>query len=249
MAARNFLYKVQDNSVYVKNIVSDVNFTMSAGGSDISVGGKLRMRRDEVIRIQLVAFGLMEVGRLEFTKDYVLIVNKYHKTYAKEDYSKASFLKENGLDFYTLQALFWNQLYLPGAQKVSDADLDKFHVERAAPVSISLSKGSFAYKWLANEGTALIENVSVDYSSAAHGSTNVGCSYSDFVSLGSKKFPTNIRLSLQTTAIKPAKTLTLKLALSEIETTDKWEARTSLSDKYRQITVEEMMKAIMSIGK
>jgi thiol:disulfide interchange protein DsbD len=31
------------------------------------------MKRDDVIQLQLMAFGFVEAGRIEFTKDYVLI--------------------------------------------------------------------------------------------------------------------------------------------------------------------------------
>ena len=87
------------------------------------------MKKDDVIRIRLVALGIMEVGRLEFTKDYVLIQDKFHKKYVQEDYNKVSFLKDNGLDFYALQALLWNQLYIPGKGELSKSDLKEFRVQ------------------------------------------------------------------------------------------------------------------------
>ncbi|MBR2249933.1 MAG: DUF4292 domain-containing protein, partial [Prevotella sp.] len=83
-AISQFVKKVNDNAVYAKNISSKIDFTISRGGKDISVGGKLQMRRDEVIRIQLnVPLIGMEAGRLEFTKDYVLIVDRIHSEYVK----------------------------------------------------------------------------------------------------------------------------------------------------------------------
>lgn len=75
----NYLRKVYDNAVYTKNIVSSIDFTINTGSKNISVGGSIRMRKDDVMRIQLTALGLMEVGRLEFTKDYVMIVDRIHK--------------------------------------------------------------------------------------------------------------------------------------------------------------------------
>ncbi len=73
------------------------------------------MRKDEVIRIQLFIPILgTEVGSLEFTPDYVLIIDRLHKEYIKADYTQVDFLKKQGINFYSLQALFWNQLLLPG---------------------------------------------------------------------------------------------------------------------------------------
>lgn len=244
------LQKISDNAVKANCIVADLDFTMTSGSKNITVGGKLQMKKDDVIRVQLVAFGLMEVGRLEFTKDYVLIQDKLHKKYVQEDYNQVNFLKENGLDFYALQALLWNQLYVPGKASVSKSDLKEFQVQ---PVSgseqsnIVLDRGSFCYKWLADNTTNLLEDVNVDYKSNSHGSTNVNCKYSKFVKMGDKQFPRNIQLSLQTTAIKSAKKLTLGFALSDLSNSEKWETRTAPSKKYEKISVSEMLNLLMNI--
>ena len=247
-----FLQKVNDNAVTVNSIVADLDFTLGSGSKKVNVGGSLRMKKDDVIRVQLVAFGLMEVGRLEFTKDYVLIMDKIHKQYVKEDYNNVSFLKENGLDFTALQALLWNQLYVPGSQSVTDSQLNEFAVNTVKDVAVSdivLDHGNFKFKWLANNATALLENVDVNYKSASHGSTNVNCKYSKFTNLGAKKFPTNIQLTLETSAVKPAKTLRMGFALSDISNSDKWEKRTEPSKKYEKIGVEQMLASLMSIAK
>lgn len=247
-----FLQQVKDNEVTANAIVADLDFTMGSGSRNVSVGGSLHMKKDDVIRIQLVALGIMEVGRLEFTKDYVMIVDKFHKKYVQEDYNKVSFLKDNGLDFYALQALFWNQLYMPGKDKVSFSDLKEFSVQPADSKecsNIQLNKGSFSYTWLANNATSLIENVDVKYKSNSHGATDVNCKYSKFVKLGSKQFPSDILLSMQTTAIKGGKNLSLGLSLDDIKNSEKWETRTSLSKKYEKISVEEMLNLLMSIAK
>ena len=66
-----FVQKVAGNQVYAKNIVGNMTFNLQAAGKDITVPGKLSMRKDEVIRIQLFIPILgSEVGRLEFTPNY-----------------------------------------------------------------------------------------------------------------------------------------------------------------------------------
>lgn len=252
VTGKAFLQKVKDNEITANAIVADIDFTMGSGSRNVSVGGSLHMKKDDVIRIQLVALGIMEVGRLEFTKDYVMIVDKFHKKYVQEDYNKVAFLKDNGLDFYALQALFWNQLYMPGKSKISNSDLNDFVVQPADAndcSSITLDKGDFTYSWRAKNNTSLIENVDVKYKSRSHGSTDVNCAYSKFVKVAGKEFPSDIKLSMQTTAIKGGKNLSLGLVLDDIKNSEKWETRTSLSKKYDKISVEEMLNLLMSIAK
>lgn len=113
-----FVETVNDRKVKADNIVADLTFSATMGSKDVSVPGSLHMRKDQMIRLQLfVPLIHTEVGRLEFTPDYVLVVDRLHKQYVKEDYNKLDFLRANGLDFYALQALFWNQLFLPGQRR------------------------------------------------------------------------------------------------------------------------------------
>lgn len=86
---------------------------MQVGAQDLTLTGNLKMKRDDVIRLQLMAFGFVEAGRLEFTKDYVLIMDRINKQYLKVPYNQLDFLRNSGLNFYSLQALFWNELFQP----------------------------------------------------------------------------------------------------------------------------------------
>lgn len=106
--------RIYDNQVYAPNITGSMSFNIQGGDKDITVPGSVHLRKDEVIRLQLfIPIIGSEVGRLEFTPDYVLLIDRIHKEYIRADYSQLDFLRANGLNFYSLQALFWNQLLLP----------------------------------------------------------------------------------------------------------------------------------------
>ena len=134
-----FVQKVTDNQVYATNIVGKMNFKIEMGDKDISVPGALRMRKDKVIRLQLFIPLLgSEVGRLEFTPSYVLVVDRMQAV-CQADYNELDFLRDNGLSFYSLQALFWNQLMLPGTEKLSHSDpLENSMPTCRLPVTTSL---------------------------------------------------------------------------------------------------------------
>ena len=96
-AIRNTEYvrKVYNNATNAKNIVSKIDFSIDANGKNISVDGRIYMRKNEVIRVVLSPLGIMEVGRVEFTPDYVLVIDRLHKQYVKATYNDLSFLKNN----------------------------------------------------------------------------------------------------------------------------------------------------------
>ncbi len=248
--SRDFLRKVYDNEVYANSITSKIKFTLNTGSKEISVSGSLSMKKDQVIRIQLTPFGLMEVGRLEFTKDYVLIMDRMNKEYIKASYADVDFLQKNGLDFYTLQAMFWNRLFVPGTQKITDSSLKNFTVafNNARPEAvISYKRGDMAYSWSADKTTGLIKNVDVTYSGKTSGTTTVTCGYGSFEPLGTKLFPTDITLKMKSDAVKKASNMSVNISINGLDMSDDWETFTTVSGKYKQVDVQDVLKRLMKM--
>ena len=112
-------------------VTSKVKLSLGLGGKEMSLSGNLRMKRDDVIRLQLVALGLIEAGRIEFTPDYVLVMDRINKQYIKVNYSEVAFLRESGLNFHSLQSLFWNELFKPGTTTLQGQSLADFSAYEA----------------------------------------------------------------------------------------------------------------------
>lgn len=245
-----FVQKVSDNQVYAKNIVGSMSFNIQAGDKDITVPGSVHMRKDEVIRLQLfIPLIGSEVGRIEFTPDYVLVIDRIHKEYIKADYSQLDFLKKNGLTFYSLQALFWNQLLIPGALRVTESDLKKFDVifNNLSSNLVSFNSGNISYTWNADAATGQINTADVVYSHAAHGTSKLNWQYSNFKSVGVKNFPATQTFTMSSSAVKGGAALQVTLKMNEVKTDDNWETHTIPSDKYKKVEAEDVFSKILSL--
>lgn len=246
----SFVQKVSDNQVYAKNITGNMSFNIQMGDKDISVPGALRMRKDEVIRIQLFIPILgTEVGRLEFTPKYVLIIDRLHKEYIKADYNQVDFLQKQGVNFYSLQALFWNQLLLPGTQKVSESDLKKFDADLGVSgdeIPVSFQQGNMTYTWQANRSNGRISQADVNYRTSGSLS-NLHIDYSNFKSVGVKYFPATQKLTFKTNATKKQQELHVNFSMDEVKTDSNWEAETQVSGKYKQVSPEDVLGKIMNM--
>lgn len=246
-----FVERVNDKKVDAQDIVADLDFTASMGGKDVSVPGSLHMRKDQMIRLQLFMPVLhTEVGRLEFTPDYVLVVDRLHKQYVKEDYRKIDFLKVNGLDFNALQALFWNQLYLPGEKGVEEGNISKFKADlsgSATTIPVSVKNGNLSLSWNVSRQTELINDVKATYASAGHGTSVLTMKYAKFKPVGAKMFPAFEELSFQTSATKKVQRITMTLDMDDISTSSKWSTETTLSSKYKKIEATDIFSKLFSM--
>lgn len=247
----SYMQKVSDRQLYQKNVVADMSFSIKAGSLDHTVPGSIHMRKDEVIRLQLFIPLLgSEIGRLEFTPDYVLIIDRLHKEYIKSSYSELDFLKENGLTFYSLQALFWNQLLVPGTQKVSESDLKDFDADlhtAGQTVPVTLRNGKMTYQWNTDKNDGKILSAIVDYLSDQHGKSNLTWNYSDFTPLGVKFFPATQSFTFSTTAGKKAQTGTVTLNMDGVTTDSNWETQSTISPKYKKVEAKDVFSKLLNM--
>lgn len=246
-----FLQMVADNAVYSDFINTKMKIKVNTGSKEITLPGVLRMHKDDVIRIQVqVPILGTEAARLEFTKDYVLIVDRIHREYCKGNYKQLDFLKRNGLTFSSLQALFWNQLFVPGNERIDQNALQQLdaNLGSGATTPIVLKKGNMSYQWQTDSKTGRIEKTSIAYSSKQSGNTKVEVNYSDFVQLGVKQFPSQLNIDANTTALKGgAKKLNVNISMNGVNTDSDWELRTTLSKKYKEMSVDDVLKRVMSL--
>lgn len=224
-------------------VASKVKFTLEMGAQKLNLTGNLRMKRDDVIRLQLMAFGFVEAGRIEFTKDYVLIIDRINKQYIKAPYDYIDFLRNSGINFFTLQALFWNELFIPGKETVKNKELDRFSTDQSGEETvIYLDRGKIGYSWLVNKETGRIKMTNIMYRDMYEGNSQLNWNYLGYGILNGKLFPDDMEATLTTTK----KEVKIGIKLNYLKNDDQWELRTPVSEKYRQVKIDELMARIMS---
>ena len=241
---QEFLHKVKENEQSTDFVTSKLKFSVEVGNQKVSLTGNLKMKRNDVIRLQLMAFGFVEAGRLEFTKDYVLVMDRINKLYMRAPYDYIDFLRQSGISFYTLQSLFWNELFLPGQIKVMEEDMKKFTATLGdEDVVIAYEHGRMGYSWLAEEKTGVIKMANILYKDPLNGNSQLNWDYLAFKPLAKKQFPTSMNITLTT----PAKEVKLGVTLNYLNNESDWETRTKVSDKYREVTVDEILRRFMAL--
>ena len=240
-----FLQKVNDNAQHARFLTSKVKFSVSVGNREMTLTGNLKMKRDDVIRLQLMAFGFVEAGRLEFTQDYVLIVDRINKQYLQVPYKHLDFLRNSGIDFNMLQALFWNELFQPGKGRLTDRQLKKFETQSSSDenIVISLESDKLSYRWLADKANQRVKMANVLYNDRYRGNYQLNWDYDDFKTINRKYFPHQHKVTFTT----PDREVKFDMILNYVGSDDDWETRTVLPGKYRQMPVDEILRRFMSL--
>ena len=242
----DFVSNVQENAQKGKFLTSKVKFSIESGPQKLTLTGNLRMHRDNVIRLQLMAFGFVEAGRIEMTKDYVLIMDRINKQYMKVPWISVDFLRNSGIDFNTIQALFWNELFVPNVVINSPKEGGKgpYNVmESDDDMILSLESSKLDYSWLADKQTAHIKMANIMYKDKVNGNSQLNWDYDQFKSLNKAQFPHKHVVTLNT----GGKEVKLGMTLNNIGSDTEWEPRTEISNKYNQVTVDEILRRFMAL--
>jgi len=240
---QSLLSRVNENAQTAKFITSKLKFTVQVGEQNLTLTGNLKMKRDDVIRLQLMAFGFVEAGRVEFTKNYVLIIDRINKQYIKAPYEALEFMRNTGLNFNSIQALFWNELFMPGHTTVSDV-LGSFstNMEEDDGV-ISYDLENMSYRWLADKLDGRIKMTNILYKNRFKGNSQLNWDYENFKTFDHKPFPTSMAVTLTL----PKKTINIGIVLSYLGKESEWETRTNVSNKYSEVSIDQILQRFMAL--
>ena len=239
-----YLKAVVDNAPKFDAFTAKMRLSFSFGNEEMSVGGSIKMKRDEAIQLSLVAHGIVEAARIELTPKHLLVLDRIGRRYVEVKYSDLPFFKESKVDFYTLQALFWNELFLPGVKHVERGDIDNFGITRGeTQATLTAEKGKrLSYSFLTALATGLLEESRIHVSAKRENDYQLNWAYRDFLALGGKQFPAAMNLSLQGTE-KPMKAA---FSFSRWDTRVDYEPLT-IPNRYKQVDTAEILRNLLTL--
>ena len=237
--AEKYFSKITANKSTAQNLVAKAHVTLGLGGETLSTNGTLRMRKDDVIQLSLVdpLLGIMELGRMEFTENNVLVIVRVKKLYVEVPYSKVEFLSLANVSFNTLQSLFWNELFEPG-YFTPQAESYTYSLN-ATDVNLNIVDGILRYDFTATQSEGLISKTEITGSKDT--TYRLRFDYSQFAQFAKKQFPSTITL----TFTDGNKDMTLQIELNSLKDSSDWENRTTVPASYDKADFDTIFKMLV----
>ncbi len=241
--AAQVVARLNQNRQTARGLRSKMSIRLAAGGKSASAGGTLKMKRDEIIQLSITALGLFEVGRMELTPDYLFVQDRMNKQYVQVAWADIAPLRATGADFYTFQALFWNELFVLGSKGQPAAE--DFRTTTTAkqltltPKSQHTAVSQEALQFLVNISRSLLERAAL---TTAGGNLSVTCDYADFQRLENKQFPTQINLAITA----KAKRYTADITLSNPQADESMKnLATKAPSGYKKVAFDDIIKQLV----
>jgi hypothetical protein len=220
------------------NLTARTSITLDYGVGSVNVKGRLKMRRDEAIQMTVTALGLMEVACVEFTPQHIYLIDRINKRYTKIDYA-SGMLNKIGVNFETIQSLFWNRIFIPGKadawQQAEDYEIKVSGNQLCVTPARQRMLKSFFYT---DEDCRQLQQTLLELS-------HYGAiwRYDDFEQFDGQDLPTTFDISITSSSYAAG----AHIALSSISTTDNsWKSGVDLS-RYEAVEFDELLSILNTL--
>lgn len=220
------------------NLTARTSITLDYGVGSVNVKGRLKMRRDEAIQMTVTALGLMEVACVEFTPQHIYLIDRINKRYTKIDYA-SGMLNNIGVNFETIQSLFWNRIFIPGKadawQQAEDYEIKVSGNQLCVTPARQRMLKSFFYT---DEDCRQLQQTLLELS-------HYGAiwRYDDFEQFDGQDLPTTFDISITSSSYAAG----AHIALSSISTTDNsWKSGVDLS-RYEAVEFDELLSILNTL--
>ena len=210
--------------------------SLRVNGSDISLKGKLRIKRGEGVQITITPLGLIEAASIEFLPQKVRLINKLTKKYTEIPYSEASAIGLAGINYNVLEAIFLDYAFLPDG-RLAYKGLKEFAVEDKGAQYLVTTKGNTAirYSFLIDKNSGNLVSMNGNSSTGK----SIKCDYADFASLGNVSYPNDICINFKGDAA-------IKLGIDLSKTNNKSFSFSSrnINSSYRKQSIDDFIKSL-----
>ena len=134
-AHNEFFQSVEDQSFQFRTLTARLNVDLDIPGKQMSSRVDMKMVKDSAFQLSVQPFLGIEIFRIELSRDTIKVVDRMNKRYMIENYSNLQGQTPIEFNFYNLQALFTNHLFIPGEQGVSRKHYNRFKLNQEGPVA------------------------------------------------------------------------------------------------------------------
>lgn len=230
------------SEINFRTITTRGNVELKSGKSSQKVPAVFKIVKDSILQVSLrIPIIGGEAMRMDITPGNIVIIDRMKKQYFKENFNDSKFLQQMDFNFYNLQALFTNKLFIPGKKEITYDDYSNFSVGINDNLYLLHTKGkgglsyNFAIDASDHIASTLIYNEKQNLS--------LQWSYADFIMDNSMMYPTTMQASIEITK----KRADIIMSYSKLDIDKDFNVDTSISSKYTKVEFKDLIGAYLNL--
>ena len=233
------------HSVEFETFSGSLSLTIKPGekSKSTTAGAQLKIKKDEVVDLSLyIPFIMKEVFRMYITPDSLLIIDRINKLYFTESMHNLKNRLPFDFDYFSMQALFSNQLFIAGKEFIDQNELESF----------GLREDEFQVYLRNTDSQGINYDFTSDYTNRilqtkmykGKGDVNMSWDYKEFgLTSNNRLFPMLMQMKLQL----PEDNFSMNMIFNKIEINTPFVPEVKIPEKYTRINMEQVIKIIQSL--
>lgn len=216
---------------------SKLSMTISTGTKTVSSKGNLRIINNEAILLSVQPLFGIEMFRLYVEPDHLIVLDRMNKRYVKETFDDLTEKNSIGFNFYSLQSLFTNNLFVPEQSSISTSDYRKFKYSETSEqyvLSASDKKSNIDYSFSINGN----DQITLTQLALPKKNYSLHWNYSQFSLMRDLFFPHEMMVVASTQKNK----LNASFSLSDINLETQMDLETTIPSSYTKMELSEVLK-------
>lgn len=222
-----------------KTFSSKLNMTISTGTKTLSSKGSLRIVNNEAILLSVQPLFGIEMFRLYVEPEHIIILDRMNKRYVKESFEDIKGKNPVGFNFYTLQSLFTNNLFIPEKSSVSLKDYKTFRYSEGENYYILAArdkKSNIDYTFSINGN----DQITLTELNMPANQYSLQWNYDQFTLMNNLFFPYEMKIVAST----QKRNLNTNISLSSISLNESLSLDTSIPDSYTKVELKDVLKML-----
>ena len=187
-AKQVFLQAMEEQALHYQTLTARLGVEINLPNLQVnSTRVDLKMIKDSAFQLSVQPLLGIELFRIEVSRDSIKVLDRMNKRYLAENYEALRAQTPMTFNFYNLQALFTNRLFLPGEQTVSQSQYDRFRFDQSGTTVLIQVKDPMGlrYTFEADGEEKLLATEMTD----AKGQYRLRWGYADFRVVEKQTFP------------------------------------------------------------
>lgn len=243
-AHNEFFTLMQEQAFKYETLTARLNVDLNLPGNNMSSRVDFKMVKDSAFQLSVQPFLGIEVFRAEISVDSVKVIDRMNKRYVADNYANLKGQTPIEFNFYNLQALFTNQLFLPGQQGISPKQYNRFKLKQDGPAAEIQVKDliGLLYTFVA-DGEEKILSTSITDASDRYA---LQWDYTDFRLADGQPFPMKMDVQVMKDGTSQGG---ITMHFSRMQTNVPVRMDFSIPSKYKRITLAQIIKSLSNTKK
>ncbi|HBG58100.1 MAG TPA: hypothetical protein DDX07_08820 [Porphyromonadaceae bacterium] len=226
------------NEFQYNTFTAKLNMNLTTGTKSLSSKANIRIIKDNALQISIQPLFGVEMFRFYINPDTVMVVDRMNKRYVMESIATLKEIYPVGFDFYTMQSVFTNALFVSGKERPELPDYRKFNYIQTSDqcyyITSKDADSGIDYSFTVNGD----DRITFTHLMQHQKKQSLQWGYHNFVLLDDFIFPSKMNITLSSSSRK----IDAELLFSDIATDEPLQLAMNVPAGYTKTTVEEILK-------